>query len=48
MKKNYKDCYRIAFAVLSWPEDVFVGLPLAKTKLSGEQIQRTLPIGIST
>jgi len=31
----------LAFAVPSWAEEVFVGIPLARTVLSGEQLQRT-------
>ena len=31
----------LAFAVPSWAEEVFVGLPLAKTELSGEYLERT-------
>ena len=32
----------LVFAIPSWAEDVFVGIPLARTLLSGEQLQRTL------
>ena len=31
----------LIIVIPSWAEEVFVGIPLAKTELSGEQLQRT-------
>ena len=41
MKKCITGLLLLAFAVPSWAEEVFVGLPLAKTELSGEYLERT-------
>ena len=41
MKKCIAGLLLLAFAVPSWAEEVFVGLPLAKTELSGEYLERT-------
>ena len=41
MKKYIAGLLLLAFAVPSWAEEVFVGIPLARTVLSGEQLQRT-------